>query len=124
MAFILMLTILFVIILLGEAEAASGTPQRQALDAKRSVAVCRTRRVGSENPGLLARIKLSFVCSCVLSFRSSVRLLVQSFVCSFCSLVIFFIRSFDRLVICLFVSFVRSSGSSRLSCVCKIGMID
>ena len=124
MVFILMLTILFVIILLGEAEAASGTPQRQALDAKRSVAVCRTRRVGSENPGLLARIKLSFVCLFVLSFRSSVHSLVQYFVRSFCSLVIFFICSLDRLVICLSVSLVRSSDSNRLNCVCKIGMID
>ena len=109
---------------IGGAEAASGTSPRQALDAKRSVAVCRTRRTGSGNPGLLARIKLSFVCSFVSSFRSSVRSLVQSFVRLFRSLVIFFIRSFDCLVICLFVSLVRFSGSNRLNCVCKIGMID
>ena len=109
---------------IGGTEAASGTSPRQALDAKRSIAVCRNRRAGLGNPGLLARIKLLFVCLFVLSFRSSVHSLVQSFVRSSRSLATFFIRSFGRLVVCLFVSLVRWSGSNRLNCVCKISMID
>ena len=96
---------------IGGAEAASGTSPRQALDAKRSVAVCRTRRAGSGNPGLLARINLSFVCSFVSSFCSSVRslfsLLFVLFVCSLSSL---FVHSIVWSFVYLFHWFIRVVG--------------